>query len=155
MIDAEAIGSDSNRAFLERLFRTGVNHCQPRTVLPPLLPKRPPVGRNIVLGAGKAAAEMAAVANAYLPGRTEGFVVTRYGHGSESSTGDIEVVEASHPVPDERSLAAAERMLELAASATANDRVLFMISGGGSALLCAPIDGVSPERKRLSLSLSY
>jgi hydroxypyruvate reductase len=91
---------------------------------------------------------MAAVANAYLPGKTEGLVVTRYGHGSESPTGDIEVVEASHPVPDERSFAAAERMLELAASATADDRVLFMISGGGSALLSAPIDGVTRERKR-------
>jgi hydroxypyruvate reductase len=117
-------------------------------VLPSVLPTNPPVGRNIVLGAGKAAAEMAAVANAYLPGKTTGLVVTRYGHGSESSTGDIEVVEASHPVPDERSFAAAERMLELAASATADDRVLFMISGGGSALLCAPIDGVMPEKKQ-------
>lgn len=120
----------------------------PGRVLPPVLPNAPPAGRNLVLGAGKAAAEMAAVAFEHLPGRTEGLVVTRYGHGAQSPTGDIEVVEAGHPVPDQRSVEAAERMLDMASSATADDRVLFMMSGGGSALLCAPIDGVSPARKQ-------
>ena len=139
---------DSNRGYLERLFEVGVNHCLPRMVLPPLLPKDPPAGRNIVLGAGKAAAEMAAVANECLAGQTVGLVVTRYGHGSDASAGSIEVMEAAHPVPDDRSEEAAERMLKLAASATADDRVIFMISGGGSALLSAPIAGVSPETKQ-------
>ncbi len=145
--EVEGRGS-TNRAFLEHLFDVGVKQCHPRTVLPPLLPKTPPKGRNIVLGAGKAAAEMAAVASECLAGKTRGLVVTRYGHGALSSTGKIEVVEASHPVPDTQSLEAGVRMLRLAASATADDRVLFMISGGGSALLCAPIDGVSFARKQ-------
>lgn len=138
----------SRRALLEQLFMLGVSQCQPATVLPPVLPKQAPAGRNIVLGAGKAAAEMAAVASARLPGRTEGLVVTRYGHGTDAPTGNIEVVEASHPVPDQGSLRAAERLLGLAAAATADDRVLFLISGGGSALLSAPIEGVSPARKQ-------
>ncbi|MEL6198626.1 MAG: DUF4147 domain-containing protein, partial [Pseudomonadota bacterium] len=138
----------SNRDVLVHWFRVGVERCLPRTVLPPVLPQDPPVGRNIVLGAGKAAAAMAAVAHERLRGETVGLVVTRYGHGEVASTGNIEVVEASHPVPDVQSEVAAARMLELAASATADDRVLFMMSGGGSALLCAPIDGVQAEKKR-------
>ncbi len=138
----------SNRDVLEHWFRVGVERCLPRTVLPPVLPQDPPVGRNIVLGAGKAAAAMAAVAHERLRGKTVGLVVTRYGHGETASTGNIEVVEASHPVPDVQSEVAAARMLELAAGATPDDRVLFMMSGGGSALLCAPIDGVLAEKKR-------
>ena len=148
MVRAVDITYGDHRGFLEYLFNVGVDRCRPREVLPPVLPKDAPAGRNIVLGAGKAAAEMAAVANEHLVGRTAGLVVTRYGHSSDSSTGNIEVIEAGHPVPDSQSSAAAERMLELAASATSEDRVLFMISGGGSALLCAPIEGVTPERKQ-------
>ena len=148
MVRAVENGDISNRRFLEHLFLVGAGACRPEAVLPPVLPTDSPGGRTIVLGAGKAAADMAAVASECLAGPTTGLVVTRYGHGSGRTAGDIEILEAAHPVPDERSLDAAERMLELAASATAGDRVIFLISGGGSALLCAPIDGISPEAKR-------
>ncbi len=144
LVDAEY----TQRAFLETLFNVGVNSCKPGAVLPDLLPRDAPAGRNIVLGAGKAAAEMAAVAAANLQGPTEGLVVTRYGHGSPSSTGNIEVIEAGHPVPDSQSVKAADRMLDIASAAAAGDRVLFMMSGGGSALLCAPIDGISVAKKQ-------
>ncbi len=142
------VGIGGHRDMLEQLFRVGVDHCLPRNVLPQLLPADPPRGRNIVLGAGKASAEMAAVANDTLKGTTVGLVVTRHGHGAFSSTGDIEIVEAGHPVPDTYSFEAAEKMLALAETATADDRVLFMFSGGGSALLCAPVDGVSATQKQ-------
>ena len=145
----ELVGAeDTQRAFLEYLFNVGVNSCMPGAVLPDLLPKDAPAGRNIVLGAGKAAAEMAAVANANLQDPIEGLVVTRYGHGSPLPTGNIEVIEAGHPVPDAQSVEAAGRMLEIASTATADDRVFFMMSGGGSALLCAPIDGISMTTKQ-------
>ena len=148
MVCAVAASSGDHRDLLRRLFDVGVARCHPRDVLPGVLPREAPEGRNIVLGAGKAAAEMAAVAHEYLAGETIGLVVTRYGHTALSSTGNIEVIEAGHPVPDGQSVSAAARMLELAATATADDRVLFMMSGGGSALLCAPIDGISVERKQ-------
>ncbi len=148
MVRAVDKACDNNRETLIRLFDVGVTQCLPRTVLPPLLPEDAPAGRNIVLGAGKAAAEMAAVANECLEGPTEGLVVTRYGHGAFSSTGNIEVIEAGHPVPDRQSVDAAARMLDIAASATADDRVIFMMSGGGSALLCAPIDGITVAGKQ-------
>ena len=141
-------GANSHRDWLQYLFEVGVAHCQPRAVLPAILPKDAPKGRNIVLGAGKAAAEMAAVASAYLAGKTEGLVVTRYGHGARSSTGNIDVIEAGHPVPDSQSVEAAAAMLAMAGTATADDRVYFMMSGGGSALLCAPIDGVTFDQKQ-------
>ena len=143
-----AIDNGVHRAFLEHLFEVGVQRCLPREVLPELLPQDAPPGRNIVLGAGKAAAEMAAVASEFLAGTTDGLVVTRYGHGTSSSTGAIDVMEAGHPIPDSRSFEAAERMLEKASSAGPDDRVLFMFSGGGSALLSAPIDGIRPENKQ-------
>ncbi|MDJ0906817.1 MAG: DUF4147 domain-containing protein [Woeseiaceae bacterium] len=133
---------------LRHLFEAGVARCHPREVLPAVLPKDAPAGRNIVLGAGKAAAEMAAVAHECLAGETIGLVVTRYGHRARTSTGNIEVIEAGHPVPDGQSVSAAATMLELAASASPGDRVLFMMSGGGSALLCAPIDGIPVEKKQ-------
>ena len=136
------------RALLTSWFLRGVEACHPRTVLPPVLPDGAPAGRNIVLGAGKAAAAMAAVAHARLEGPTEGLVVTRYGHTTTEPTGDIEVIEADHPVPDESSVDAARRMLALAESAAAGDRVIFLFSGGGSALLCAPVEGISARRKQ-------
>ncbi len=148
MVRAVDSDCDNNRETLIRLFNIGVTQCLPRTILPPLLPGDAPAGRNIVLGAGKAAAEMAAVAYECLEGPTAGLVVTRYGHGAQSSTGDIEVIEAGHPVPDRQSVDAAARMLDIAASATADDRVIFMMSGGGSALLCAPIDGITVALKQ-------
>jgi len=138
----------SQREVLESLFWVGVEACAPRRVLPAALPKEAPKGETIILGAGKAAAEMAAVAVEHLQGPVSGCVVTRHGHGAGRSTGDVKVIEAGHPVPDENSLEAAQLMLEAARRARAEDRVLFMISGGGSALLSCPIDGLAFEEKR-------
>lgn len=136
------------KTYLEQLFRAGVERCSSALILPRRLPKDAPRGRTIVLGAGKAAAEMAAVAVEYLKGPVSGCVVTRYGHGVDRPTGDVEVVEASHPIPDENGLAAAKKIMALAHQAGADDRVIFLISGGGSALLTLPIAGLSFSAKR-------
>jgi hypothetical protein len=105
-------------------------HC-----LPPHLPQ-PPKGRTVVIGAGKAAAAMAQAVEAHWKGELSGLVVTRYGHGADCQR--IEVVEAAHPVPDAAGQQAAQRMVELVQGLTADDLVLCLISGGGSALLAAP-----------------
>jgi hydroxypyruvate reductase len=128
---------------LTAYFTSGVRAASASVVLAPLLPAGRPAGRTIVLGCGKAAAAMAEVAAANLSGDVGGLVVTRYGHGATGATGAIEVIEAGHPVPDAASLSAGKRMRELAQGVTADDRVIFLISGGGSALLCDPIDGVT------------
>lgn len=137
----------NHRAYLEGLFQAGVDAVHPRNCLSGRLPKNAPKGRTIVLGAGKAAAAMAEVAAAELHGDVSGCVVTRHGHGALASTGKIEIIEASHPVPDENSHNAGQRIRAMAEAATANDRVIFLISGGGSALLCDPIDGLSLAEK--------
>jgi hydroxypyruvate reductase len=108
--------------------------------VPVHLPPRPK-GRTIVVGAGKAAASMAAAVEAHWNGPIEGLVVTRYGHGVPCM--HIEVVEASHPVPDEAGSKAARRILDKISGLTADDLVLVLISGGGSALLALPADGIS------------
>ncbi|MEL6183657.1 MAG: DUF4147 domain-containing protein [Myxococcota bacterium] len=107
-----------------------------------------PARRTLVLGAGKAAAEMAAVVDRHLAGAVEGLVVTREGHGVVPPPSRIEVVEAAHPVPDARAFEAAEELLRRAASATEEDQVVFLISGGGSSLLSSPIEGVTRAEKQ-------
>lgn len=98
--------------------------------------------RVIVLGAGKASAAMAAALDEVLgKGDVSGLVVTKYDH--QVDAGRIEVMEAGHPLPDENSVHAGDRMLELAGTATAKDLVLVLISGGASALMEVPVDGVS------------
>lgn len=129
------------------LFKAGVAAASAVATLPPVLPSAAPAGRTIVLGCGKAAAAMAEIAAANLPGNLIGCVVTRFGHGAKAPTGDITVIEASHPVPDAASLAAGRRIRELAATARAGDRVIFLISGGGSSLLVDPVPGLSLPRK--------
>ncbi|RJF94704.1 glycerate kinase [Oleomonas cavernae] len=106
----------------------------------------PPRGRTIVLGAGKGAARMAQAFEAAWEYPCEGLVVTRYGHGA--ATRSIEVVEASHPVPDAAGERAAARILALAAGAGADDLVICLISGGASALLALPAHGITLETKR-------
>lgn len=128
-------------------FRAGIAAAHPATVLPGRLPHDAPPGRTLVLGCGKAAAAMAEVAAATLAGPVSGCVVTRHGHGARGPTGAIDVIEASHPVPDARALAAGQRIRRLAESVTADDRVIFLVSGGGSALLCDPIAGVTLAQK--------
>jgi glycerate 2-kinase len=128
------------RSLLFALFRAAVDAALPERVLPPRLPQ-PPKGRTVVIGAGKAAGSMAKAAETHWPGGLEGLVVTRYGHGVRCR--EIEVVEASHPVPDEAGRRAAERILRLVQRLTANDLVLCLISGGGSALLTLPAPGLT------------
>ena len=102
--------------------------------------------RTLVIGAGKGAAAMAKVVEERWSGPLEGLVVTRYGHGAECKR--IEVVEAAHPVPDEAGRGAAARMLQMVGNLSENDLVLCLISGGGSALLALPADGIALEQKQ-------
>lgn len=137
-----------DETLLRQMFQAAVDSASPDHTLPRHLPL-PPTGRTIVVGAGKAAASMArAVALAWPRDRPlSGLVVTRYGHGV-GRLDRIEVVEASHPVPDAAGAAAAERILALVAGLTPDDLVLCLISGGGSALLAAPLPGVTLADKQ-------
>ena len=113
----------------------------------------PPTGRTVVLGAGKAGGAMAQAVDALWPqdAPLSGLVVTRYHHvppAYKNKPGRIEVVEASHPVPDAAGERAAQRILELTHGLTADDLVLCLISGGASALLSLPAEGLSLEDKR-------
>ncbi|MSP47959.1 MAG: glycerate kinase [Alphaproteobacteria bacterium] len=133
------------RTFLRALFDAALAAADPAKAVPPGLPK-PPKGRTIVVGAGKAAASMARAVEAHWPGPLSGLVVTRYGHGVPCKR--IEVVEAAHPVPDARGREAAQRILSSVTDLTGDDLVLALISGGGSALLVLPAYGISLEDKR-------
>ncbi|HET7714192.1 MAG TPA: glycerate kinase, partial [Bauldia sp.] len=133
------------RAFLRSLLDAAVAAALPSRVVPPHLPA-PPRGRTIVLGAGKASAAMAKAVEDHWRGPLEGLVVTRTGHGVPCAR--IEIVEASHPVPDDRGRDAARRILALARSAGPDDLVLCLVSGGGSALLALPAPGISLEEKQ-------
>ena len=133
------------RALLRALLDAAIAAALPERVLPPHLPP-PPRGRTIVLGAGKASAAMAKVVEEHWSGPLEGLVVTRYGHALPCRR--IEIVEAAHPVPDAAGEKAAQRILDLARGAGPDDLVLCLISGGGSALLALPAEGLSLEDKR-------
>ena len=133
------------RTFLQSLFGAAIAAADPAKVVPPHLPP-PPRGRTIVLGAGKASAAMAKAVEDHWPGEISGLVVTRYGHAVPCKR--IEIVEAAHPVPDERGRDAARRILELARTAGPDDLVLCLISGGGSALLALPAEGITLADKQ-------
>jgi hydroxypyruvate reductase len=133
------------RRLLLNMFQAAVNAAAPALCVPAHLPPRPK-GRTIVVGAGKAAASMAAAVEAHWNRPIEGLVVTRYGHGVPCK--HIEVVEASHPVPDEAGSKAARQILDKVAGLTADDLVLVLISGGGSALLALPPDGITLADKQ-------
>jgi len=137
------------REFLTQLYRAAVQRALPLHSMAPFLPP-PPRGRTLVLGAGKAGGAMAQALEALWPtdAPLSGLVVTRYHHVPPRPQGlpqRIDVVEAAHPVPDAAGLAAAERMLALTQGLTADDLVLCLISGGGSALLTLPADGLRPS----------
>ena len=127
------------------LFEAAVATARPELCVPPNLPE-PPKGRLIVTGAGKAAAAMAQAVEQHWDGPLEGSVVTRYGYGAATSR--IQVLEAAHPVPDAAGEAAAQHMIALARSAGPDDLVLFLLSGGGSALLAAPAEGLTLAHKQ-------
>ncbi|MGY4662797.1 glycerate 2-kinase [Pseudomonas chlororaphis] len=131
--------------FLRELFATAIDAAHPQHVLAAHLP-RDRSGRVIVIGAGKAAAAMAQVVERCWLGEVSGLVVTRYGHGAPCEK--IEVVEAAHPVPDAAGLAVAKRVLELVSDLSEQDRVIFLLSGGGSALLALPAAGISLADKQ-------
>ncbi len=131
----------SARDALNRIFMAAVASADPAKVLQHHLPS-PPKGRCVVVGAGKASAAMAAALEAAWPHvDLSGVVVTRYGHAVP--TARIEIIEASHPVPDDRSAEAAKRILAAVEGLTADDMVIALISGGGSALMVAPAEGMT------------
>jgi glycerate 2-kinase len=136
---------ESERDFLEGLFRAAIAAAQPALCIPAYLPEAPR-GRLIVIGAGKASAEMARAVERHWPGKLEGLVVTRYGYAVPCER--IEIVEAAHPVPDQAGLDAASRMLELVGGLTVDDTVLCLISGGGSSLLPLPLPGITLADKQ-------
>ncbi|PKO42795.1 MAG: glycerate kinase [Betaproteobacteria bacterium HGW-Betaproteobacteria-3] len=140
------------REFLEALYRAAVTRALPLHTTAAHLPP-PPKGRTVVLGAGKAGGAMAQAVEAHWPAGAplSGLVVTRYHHTPPRPAGlaqRIEVVEASHPVPDAAGLAAAQRILQRTAGLTEDDLVLCLISGGGSALLTLPADGLTLQDKQ-------
>ncbi len=130
---------------LRKLFDAAVNAANPAMVLSPHLPA-PPKGRTFVLAAGKAAASMAHAVEQHWPGDLTGMAVTRYGHDMDCAR--IEVIEAGHPLPDAAGRAAAARFLEQANTLTENDLLLCLMSGGASALLVEPADGLSLDEKQ-------
>jgi hydroxypyruvate reductase len=134
---------------VRRLFQAALHAVAAETRLPPHLPEPPP-GRTLVVGAGKAAADMARVVDAHWSGELSGLVVTRYEHSGppERRPARIEIAEAGHPLPDAAGEYAARRILELAAGLGADDLLLCLISGGGSALLALPAPGLSLADKR-------
>jgi glycerate 2-kinase len=146
------------RPLLRSIFDAAVARAHPDRVLAQHLPP-PPKGRIICLAAGKGAAAMAAAAERHYldtlalpPARLSGLATTRHGHSCP--TRQIEVIEAGHPVPDEASQRAAERSLQMAQDAAADDLVLVLLSGGGSANWIAPATGITlPQKQNLNRAL--
>ena len=135
----------TERAFMRSLFDAAIAAADPLRCVAPHLPKRPK-GRTIVVGAGKASAAMAQAVEREWDGTLEGLVVTRDGYGAPCER--IEIVEAAHPVPDARGRDAASRILGKVQGLTEDDLVLCLVSGGASALLALPADGITLEDKQ-------
>lgn len=136
MKDADA------RALLRAMFDAALAVARPATCLAPYIATlKPPKGRTVVIGAGKASAAMAKAVEDQWPHPLEGLVVTRYGYGEACKR--IEIVEASHPVPDHKGREAAERIFVKVQGLSPDDLVLCLISGGASALLSLPTPGLS------------
>ncbi len=138
--------------FLQYLYEVAVKRALPLQNTAAFLPA-PPKGRTLVLGAGKAAGAMAQAVEAHWPAAAalSGLVVTRYEHIPPRPVGlaqRIEVVQAAHPVPDAAGIAAAQRIMELTRGLTEDDLVLCLISGGGSALLSLPAEGLTLQDKQ-------
>jgi len=140
--------SPDPRVLLRRMFDAAIAAAQPAHIVPQHLPSPRDVGKGrlVVIGAGKASAAMARAVEDHWAGDLSGLVVTRYGYAVPCRR--IEIIEAAHPVPDAAGLAAARRLLEKVRGLAADDLVLCLISGGGSALLPLPIDGLTLEHKQ-------
>ncbi|MBL4836278.1 MAG: DUF4147 domain-containing protein [Kordiimonadaceae bacterium] len=132
-----------HKTMLLHLFEAGVAACKPEVCLPPYLPTLKNADKICVIGAGKAAAHMAAVVSAAYPEQCYGTIVTRHGHAVGAETGAIKVFEASHPVPDHSSMVAAKLILAEAQHVPTDVPTLALISGGGSALMCLPAPGLA------------
>ncbi|OKH89471.1 glycerate kinase [Thalassospira sp. TSL5-1] len=146
--------SASPREILQKLMTAALVAADPAVQIPRHMPEQPK-GKTIVIGAGKASAHMARSfeecwikenGSKDIANRLCGLVVTRYGHAAPCE--HIEIVEASHPVPDEAGQKAAGRILEMAQNAGPDDLIVCMISGGGSALLALPAPGITLEDKQ-------
>jgi glycerate 2-kinase len=138
----------NNAEILRALFNAALNAALPEGKIDGGLPPKPQ-GRTIVLGAGKASARMeTAFEEAWTRagGTCGGLVITRYGHAAPARF--VEIVEASHPVPDEAGLNAARRILALAQQAGPDDLVVCLMSGGASALLSLPAERVTLADKQ-------
>src|SRR5882762_1152692 len=133
------------RRLLREMFDAAIASSQPELCIPPHLPE-PPRGRLIVIGAGKASAAMARCVERHWAGELSGFVVTRYGYSVPCER--IEIAESAHPVPDAAGMKAALRMLDTVKDLRADDLVLCLISGGGSALLPLPAAGLTLDVKQ-------
>ena len=129
---------------LHKLYDHAVSVADPMLTVPSYLPEKPG-GKVIVVGAGKASARMAEAVETVWGG-CEGIIITRYGYGRP--TKEIQIIEASHPVPDENGVIATKKILDLMNDLNENDFVLCLISGGASALLCAPSDIITLEEKQ-------
>jgi glycerate 2-kinase len=131
--------------FLLSVFHAAVKEAQPKLCLPYFFPARPK-GKIVVIGAGKASAAMAAVAEDHYASEIGGLVITRFGYAVEC--GKIEIIEAGHPIPDIYGYNATLKMLKVLAGLSKNDLVLCLLSGGGSSLLTFPAEGLSLEDKQ-------
>ena len=132
---------------MQQMLAAAIASAHPAQCVPPYLPRPEQVkGRLLVVGAGKASAAMAQAVEQAWTGDVSGLVVTRYGH--EVPCQRIEIVQAAHPVPDAAGMQAAQRILQLVQGLTADDWVLCLISGGGSALLALPLPGIRLQDKQ-------
>ncbi|WP_171210067.1 MULTISPECIES: glycerate kinase [unclassified Ruegeria] len=131
-------------SLLRSMFSTAVATADPMQVIPAQLPEKPP-GRVVVIGAGKASARMAEAVE-HVWGPCEGLIITRYGYARP--TQGVQVIEASHPVADEAGQDATAQLLALVASLGEDDFVLALMSGGASALLCAPAGDLTLSDKQ-------
>jgi len=149
-IELSNVAAGSPRAVLRDLFASALGAADPMACVPDHLPRITGGGRVVVVGAGKASAAMAkaveaAARDAGWLERIEGLVVTRYGHGADCAR--IEIIEAAHPVPDESGARAARRVMDFVGDLGPDDTLICLISGGGSALLSLPAEGVDVAEK--------
>ena len=146
---SRALTAMKTSADIERLLRemllAAIAEAQPAIRIPAFLPAAPR-GRTIVIGAGKASAAMARAFETHWQGPIEGLVVTRYGYAVPCER--IDILEAAHPVPDANGVRAAERILQKVSGLSADDLVVCLISGGGSALLALPAQGLTLQVKQ-------